>query len=85
VAALGTTSCTAGKAEEVYVDNQMDEMVGYAAASRLIGIRLSTLYSYVSRKDIPHYRLGKRLVVFSVEELQDWMRTRRVPVVGIRR
>ena len=64
------------------MSEEMDEMVGYRVASRMTGIRINTLYSYVSRKSVPHYRLGKRLVVFSVEELQDWMRTRRVPVDG---
>ena len=29
---------------------------------------------------IPHYRLGRRLVVFAVPEIQEWMKERRVAV-----
>jgi predicted DNA-binding transcriptional regulator AlpA len=55
-------------------------MVGYGRASQITGIAMSTLYSYVSRRQIPHYRLGKRLVVFAVPELQAWLKERRVAV-----
>lgn len=62
----------------------MDEKVRYQGAVKITGLSVATLYSMVSRRQIPHIRLGKRLVVFSVAELQDWMNRRRVEVGGQR-
>jgi len=42
-----------------------DQLLTYADAARLLNLRLGTLYALVSRKEIPHVRLGKRLVRFS--------------------
>jgi excisionase family DNA binding protein len=42
-----------------------DELLTYAQAARFLNVRLGTLYALVSRKEIPHVRLGKRLVRFS--------------------
>lgn len=53
-----------------------EEKVGYSGAERITGLCKATLYTKVSRGEIPHYRLGRRLVVFSVAELTDWMATR---------
>ncbi len=55
-----------------------DEKVQYPGAAALTGLKVSTLQSMVCRKQIPHYRLGKRLVVFSRAELLAWMTARRV-------
>ena len=55
---------------------------GYEVAERVTGMKRSTLYSCVHHKAIPHYRIGKRLVVFSAEELRQWMERRRVAVKG---
>ncbi len=52
--------------------------VGYNDAARITGLCLATLYTKVSRGEIPHYRLGRRLVVFSVAELARWMADRHV-------
>ena len=59
-----------------------DDKGGYPLAERVTGIKPSTLYSMVHHKQIPHYRIGKRLVVFSAEELQEWMAQRRVSTKG---
>lgn len=48
------------------------QLIGYAEASRLLGIKKATLYSLVSRKRVPHVRLGRRLVRFSVAQLHAW-------------
>ncbi len=50
----------------------------YELAEAVTGLRRGTLLSKVSRREIPHFRLGKRLVVFSRRELLAWMEQRRV-------
>lgn len=57
--------------------------VGYDAAAAITGFSKPTLYSMVSRKQIPHYRMSRRCVRFSVEELESWIAARRVPVAGV--
>lgn len=56
----------------------MDDKIRYAAAQTLTGLPIATLYSMVSRKQIPHIRLGPRLVVFSRGELERWLADHRV-------
>lgn len=53
-----------------------DRKVHYDEASLETGLCVPTLYTYVRRNQIPHYRLSKRLVVFSVRELREWMAAR---------
>jgi excisionase family DNA binding protein len=57
---------------------QQEDKVRYIGAAALTGLKVATLQSMVCRKQIPHYRLGKRLVVFSRRELEDWLERRRV-------
>ncbi len=54
------------------------DKVRYPEAARLLGIPLGTLYCLVSRRQVPHIRLGPRLVVFSKSELDAWVDDRRV-------
>lgn len=60
-------------------NDQTAEMLRYDGAAALTGIKIPTLQSMVCRKEIPHFRLGKRLVVFSKSELAAWMNERRIP------
>ena len=63
-------------------DIERDERLRYPAASALLGISVGTLQSMVCRKQVPHYRFGKRLVVFSRTELITWMNERQVRTSG---
>jgi len=45
------------------IDDQ--ELLTYAQAAQFLNVRLGTLYAMVSRHEIPHVRLGRRLVRFS--------------------
>ncbi len=54
--------------------------VDYAEAEELTGIKRGTLYSLVSQKSVPHIRLGKRHVLFNVEELQMWLEKHRIAI-----
>lgn len=42
---------------------------GYKQAARYLGVKEGTLRVLVSRKQVPHVRLGARLVVFDRESL----------------
>lgn len=59
---------------------ESDDMLTYKEAAKLVGLKLATLYSKVSRREIPHFRLSDRLVVFSRRELKSWLASRRVEV-----
>lgn len=52
--------------------------VGYAEAEEATGIKRGTLYSLVSRKRVPHIRLGRRHILFDLKELFDWITTYKV-------
>lgn len=56
------------------------DLVGYEEACRLTGLKRGTLYSKVAKSEVPHYRLGNRLVLFSVEELKRWLKEKHVAV-----
>jgi excisionase family DNA binding protein len=51
-------------------------------ASHYLGIKTSTLYVMVERKEIPHYRVG-RLIKFTKADLNAFMEERRVDRVDI--
>ena len=53
-------------------------------ASHYLGIKISTLYSMVERKEIPHYRIG-RLIKFTKADLDSFMQERRVDRIDIER
>lgn len=52
---------------------QRDKLLTIEEASKLITLRKSTIYSLVSKKEIPFSKKGKRLY-FSTSELEDWIR-----------
>ena len=56
----------------------MEEILDYRAAAKLTGLPAGTLRALVCRKQIPHYRLGKRSVRFKQSELEQWLRDRHV-------
>jgi excisionase family DNA binding protein len=58
--------------------NEQDQKMQYPGAAEVTGLKIPTLQSMVCRKQIPHYRLGKRLVIFSRRELVQWMADRSV-------
>jgi excisionase family DNA binding protein len=59
----------------------MEALIGIREASTMLGLRVSTLYSYVERKIIPHVKLGTRLL-FEPQKLEQWVEKRAVaPVV----
>jgi excisionase family DNA binding protein len=55
-----------------------DEKMDYDKAANFTGLPIGTLYSFVSRKCIPHFRHGPRLVRFSKRDLQAWIDSHKV-------
>lgn len=51
----------------------------YHEAAAYIGLKIGTLRSMVCLQQVPHIRLGPRLVVFDSEALDQWMTERAVP------
>jgi excisionase family DNA binding protein len=56
----------------------MANMVDYRRAALIVGVPVGTLYDWVSKKKIPHVRLGRRLVRFDEDELLAFIHARRV-------
>ncbi len=59
-----------------------DQHLTYEEAARFLNLKLETLYSMVSRREIPHIRLGRRFVRFSRADLLRWLDNRRVNAGG---
>lgn len=53
---------------------------GYKGTSQLTGLPTGTLYSLVSRGQIPHIRLGPRLVRFDEDEILKWLKKHEIAV-----
>jgi excisionase family DNA binding protein len=56
----------------------MEEILDYREAAKVTGLPVGTLRALVCRRQIPHYRLGKRIVRFKQSELEQWLRDRHV-------
>jgi len=56
-----------------------EEMLTYAQASKLLNVKVNTLYGLVATNRIPHLRLGRRLVRFRQSEIRTWLDAHSVP------
>src|SRR5208337_1809414 len=54
----------------------MDELWDIGRLSQYLGIKKSTLYAMIERKEIPYYRIG-RLARFKPPEIDEWLLTRK--------
>jgi excisionase family DNA binding protein len=52
--------------------SQFETAVDVKAAARFLGVSPSLVYSYVERKQIPHFRMMGRSIRFSLSELGKW-------------
>jgi excisionase family DNA binding protein len=57
----------------------MGQRIDYSAAAEILGVGVGTLRSMVHRKQVPHIRMGLKLVRFDRDELEQWLRSRSVP------
>jgi excisionase family DNA binding protein len=56
----------------------VNDLMRYPEAAEFLRMKMSSLYSAVSRKRIPHYRLSGRDVRFSRKTLTAWLLRREV-------
>jgi excisionase family DNA binding protein len=54
-----------------------DDFLSADQAAKYLKIQLSTLYSKVEKGEIPYYRSGKRKLLFSLEELREYIKNRK--------
>ena len=52
-------------------------LLTYQEISKLLNIKIATLYSLVSRRRIPHIRLSGKMVRFDQEQIERWLDARR--------
>jgi excisionase family DNA binding protein len=50
----------------------LEHPVDVRTAARFLGVSPSLVYSYVERKQIPHYRMMGRTIRFKLSELEKW-------------
>ena len=56
------------------------QVMNITEAAELMGLARQTLYSYTSKRMIPHYKTGKR-IHFLLDELLDWITNTKVKTV----
>ncbi|WP_296150521.1 helix-turn-helix domain-containing protein [uncultured Flavobacterium sp.] len=59
------------------VSIKTDEPINVQEASRLVHLSVATIYSKVSRNEIPVNKVGKKLYFYR-SELEDWIRSGRI-------
>jgi excisionase family DNA binding protein len=64
--------------ERILMQGSDSRMVGYSEAATCLGVPVGTIYAWVARRQIPHHRLGPRLVRFDRDELEAWLERKRV-------
>ena len=53
-------------------DNNVD-LINTHKAAELLGVKVGTLYSLVFRKEIPFYRISKRIIRFKESEIRAYI------------
>ena len=56
------------------------ELLDISQTSKMLGVSVNTLYSWVNQKKIQHFKIG-RLVKFNRRYLEEWINKQMVQVV----
>ena len=59
----------------------MEEPLNIDQAARFLGLKKGTVYNMISRKALPHYKIGRR-VLFRQAKLEAWFESRSIPCVS---
>ena len=59
----------------------MDEILNVRETAEYTKLKLSTIYSYIRARKIPHFKVGTRCL-FARQELEDWLNRHRIPIGG---
>ncbi len=57
--------------------NSDEDFLSAEQAADFLKIKLNTIYSKVEKGDLPHYRSGKRKLLFSKKELEEYISKRK--------
>lgn len=66
--------------EKKLIESNIKDTLSVKEASKVIGLKPSTIYQYVSENKIPHNKIGKRLT-FSRKELIEWVEAGRPDLI----
>ena len=53
-------------------DQSNDNYIGIEEAAEYLGVKASTIRNWIKNKNMPHYRLGGKLLKFKKSEIDDW-------------
>ena len=51
----------------------MDKLLTVEEITKMLGIKKSTLYSWVHAKSIPHIKIGRRCLRFRESDIKEWI------------
>lgn len=63
-------------------DSDGIEYIGYKQLAEMLGVKVATIYSWVSRRVVPYVRVGPRVVRFRRADIDKWLEERSVSPVG---
>lgn len=63
--------------EKGLVKNGEDDLIDVEAAAKLLNLASATIYEKTSKRILPHYKKGKK-IVFKVSELREWLESGKV-------
>lgn len=56
------------------VDQYMDNYISIEEAADYLGVKTSTVRSWIKNKGMPHYRVGGKLLKFKRFEIDEWIK-----------
>ena len=57
----------------------MDKLLTVEEITKMLGIKKSTLYSWVHAKSIPHIKIGRRCLRFRERDIIEWIDAKEAP------
>lgn len=55
-------------------DQYMDNYISIEEAADYLGVKTSTVRSWIKNKGMPHYRVGGKLLKFKRSEIDEWIK-----------
>jgi excisionase family DNA binding protein len=85
LASLPIRRCSPRARKDALKEKNMknEDLLTYAELHQVVGLPVGTLYSMVKKEQIPHVRLGRRLVRFRRIEIELWLKSRAVAAKAV--
>lgn len=55
-------------------DQYIDNYISIEEAADYLGVKTSTIRSWIKNKGMPHYRVGGKLLKFKRSEIDEWIK-----------